>query len=510
MCPPWLDSVREPSPNTTNLLSLKKWAEEARLDPNDPRNAKFLSLLQSVPATTEEGGAMPVNVFRLWQLHEKERFVSDEEFANERRFALLEQRNLGHPELKNKRIPIAKEFISASQWKAVQEYEPYKDYELPPTYQGDFHGNRRQERNRFLLEIREQVLSRVRAGEAKLSIEDVIHYDIIPNIGGLKATLLELISPRRPLKPRRKPERKAKPQNQQISEAKIVVRIVRAFGVPLRNQQHSSGEHSLTSPHLTTPEDDGLMQTTAFFEDSHHTVRPFVAVSLARSDSHQRTTTASGPNPYWNEELSLPFFPPKNDFSPGNLARVTDCIQFNLFDELTVDLLQDDRERGTNVHQRREKRWLGSFTVPFSTLHARTRIEGTFVLEVPKLLLGYTTPVSLVGHQPSDHTHLGSAHTHLQLFVSLEPPLSTLPPIRDLFSSSEEPYLLRRAKQWLKNLHNDHPHHQYLATALDSNGEHVFVTRFIHPQSPPMELCPTGETNQRQAMVRQHSTISSY
>ena len=81
--------------------------------------------------------------------------------------------SLQHPELKNKCIPMAKEHISASQWKviltlfpfsntdcycvclcqAVQEYQAYKDYELPPTYQGDFHGNRREERNRFLLQV---------------------------------------------------------------------------------------------------------------------------------------------------------------------------------------------------------------------------------------------------------------------------------------------------------------------------------------------------------------------
>jgi hypothetical protein len=244
MCPPGLESgdLTEPSPNTANLASLKKWADEAHLDPNDPRNTKFLSLLQSVPTTTTTGTEVHRPVFRLRQLHEKERFVSDEEFATERRFALLEHRQQGHPELKNKCIPMAKEHISASQWKAVQEYQAYKDYELPPTYQGDFHGNRREERNRFLLQIREQVLSRVRSGRAKLKLDDVIHYDIIPNISGLKATLLELISPRRPLKPRRKPTRKAKAQNQQISEAKIVVRIVRAFGVPLRNH-HPSEEH---------------------------------------------------------------------------------------------------------------------------------------------------------------------------------------------------------------------------------------------------------------------------
>ena len=32
--------------------------------------------------------------------------------------------------------------------------------------------------------------------------------------------------------------------------------------------------------------------------------------------------------------------PPYGDFSPGNLAKVTDSIQFNLFDEIIVDLLQ--------------------------------------------------------------------------------------------------------------------------------------------------------------------------
>ena len=66
--------------------------EEARLDPNDPRNMKFLHLLQSVPTTTDESVA---KVFRLKLLHEKERLVSDEEFARERRFALLEHRHRG-------------------------------------------------------------------------------------------------------------------------------------------------------------------------------------------------------------------------------------------------------------------------------------------------------------------------------------------------------------------------------------------------------------------------------
>ena len=66
--------------------------EEAHLDPNDPRNMKFLHLLQSVPTTSDDSIS---RVFRLKLLHEKERLVSDEEFARNRRFSLLEHRHRG-------------------------------------------------------------------------------------------------------------------------------------------------------------------------------------------------------------------------------------------------------------------------------------------------------------------------------------------------------------------------------------------------------------------------------
>ena len=42
-------------------------------------------------------------------------------------------------------------------------------------------------------------------------------------------------------------------------------------------------------------------------DDLQYSVSPFVEVSLTQSDSSQRTSTATGPNPYWNEELILPF-----------------------------------------------------------------------------------------------------------------------------------------------------------------------------------------------------------
>ena len=55
------------------------------------------------------------------------------------------------------------------------------------------------------------------------------------SFSALKSTLVELVSPRQPLKPTRRERRKPKPQNVHVTSANIVVRVVRAFNVPTRS-----------------------------------------------------------------------------------------------------------------------------------------------------------------------------------------------------------------------------------------------------------------------------------
>lgn len=38
---------------------------------------------------------------------------------------------------------------------------------------------------------------------------------------------------------------------------------------------------------------------------------------------------------------------------------------------------------------REEQRWLGSYTLPFSTLYRSGEVQGTFQLDMPPILLGY-------------------------------------------------------------------------------------------------------------------------
>ena len=66
----------------------------------------------------------------------------------------------------------------------------------------------------------------------------------------------------------------------------------------------------------------------------------------------------------------------------------------NSFDEtktnqVQTDLLEDEQERSCRIHQRLENKWLGSLSIPFSSLYQNTRVEGTFRLHSPPVLLGY-------------------------------------------------------------------------------------------------------------------------
>ena len=70
------------------------------------------------------------------------------------------------------------------------------------------------------------------------------------------------------------------------------------------------------------------------------------------------------------------------------LYRVKDSLHLHLFDEVTVDLV-DANDDSSQVHQRIEKKWLGSLSIPFSSLYKNTRIEGTFKLHSPPGMTTY-------------------------------------------------------------------------------------------------------------------------
>jgi coiled-coil and C2 domain-containing protein 2A len=105
-------------------------------------------------------------------------------------------------------------------------------------------------------------------------------------------------------------------------------------------------------------------------------VQPYVEVSFQRRKS--RTSVSEGPNPQWNETLSLSLETPGNDFLPSSILESEvgmELIYVNLFDENIVNINQDDRNRDLEIHQRKERNWLGGFAIPFAALYEQIRVR---------------------------------------------------------------------------------------------------------------------------------------
>ena len=127
-------------------------------------------------------------------------------------------------------------------------------------------------------------------------------------------------------------------------------------------------------------------------------------------------------------------------------------------DLLDVDSASASDQQQVVVHRRLERRWLGSLSVPFSSLYANTRVEGTFRLHSPPVLLGYERtghhllhaggaddgdgggggPSSLGSGVHHRHQHGSRDSTYLNLYLTVEPPLAAPEPPRERLDCGEE------------------------------------------------------------------------
>jgi hypothetical protein len=75
------------------------------------------------------------------------------------------------------------------------------------------------------------------------------------------------------------------------------------------------------------------------------------------------------------------------------MKQVRDRVRISLFDEQVHQNEKDFRHRNS-VNERRERRYLGSVSVPFTTIYRRKSIQGLFRLDRPEINLAYETPIS--------------------------------------------------------------------------------------------------------------------
>ncbi|CAM9315544.1 unnamed protein product [Ectocarpus fasciculatus] len=361
----------------------------------------------------------------------------------------------------------------------------------------------------------------------------------------------EYFEPKRALKP--KPTAR-KAASTILSSCDLLIQVVGGKNVPLRINDGASaaaGRRTATTPMSRKrqpsfdaddiDDNSSMVFSTASAAMGRSTVgldlldknklsekqraRTFIEVSF--QDNTVCTTSVNGAAPNWKQSLSLDIRAPHDDFSPQSMETLQEDIYFTLFDEI----IEDDSQRGGYFEdestERIEKKYLGSFSVPFATVFNQGRVDGVFRLDVPAFNVGYHSAfdkksgadrfdVAPVQEEPAanvDTSHAawdlrvddstqtefeyfasGSSATFLKVLITLDPLLApVVVPGLELSPSSvcpQDRFLVSYAHSWLSQLKSKAVSSQrdYSIFGYNSDGYKVLCCRYLTPQEPPLGL----------------------
>ncbi|XP_051883707.1 protein CC2D2B-like [Pristis pectinata] len=469
-----------------NLQKLANWAKKARIDPNDPQN---LDLMHVIKYVTKEGQSVP-KYFRLQQIQDEFNFVTDEKLEMSRRFRLLVHRNSGVPEYCcYKQVPPYEREVPEH---IFEEFESQKD-DIFIIMGEDSLTEQRMMALKYLEKVKASVMKRLLRVKHHFTLSDiVVECEDISTISQISLALFDVIAPRKTLKPLRKERKKIPAQTLSDGDIKLLINVIGAYNIPMRKciartqplfglMSPVSGMTSNMHYRKSEGEEDPFNQIQ---------VQPFVEVTFQQS--MYQTSIADGSQPCWNEKLEMDFKSPNGDYNSSALCKMNDKILINVFDSLTVASPENDCPETCRIKPH-IKNWLGSISIPFSTILEQSKVSGTFRIDTPVMLLGYTWKKIETGSCEQFYEFGLAESSLLSIFITLDPQVSCSdnedkqPPLWQL-ETIEDEEILHMAYTFQKEIHNIYPKRRVVVNIIDSECRVGIVTRYIKPLGPPQEL----------------------
>jgi hypothetical protein len=424
------------------------------LDPNDPRNAEMLEYMHRSSLAAGAAGRKK-SQFLATESQVEGRLVNPKYHQISARSLVLQARNesgfIRDP------VPLRDEDISSQLYSYIRVRDETEESEWEKSKQ-----NMKQIDTELLYE-REQMRAQAKILNVSHEVHDiaeVVNELELPVLSVDMAWLNKLFEKRRDLRPKRDVHKAVSAPK----SCNIVIQVVKGQNMPVRKVDGTTGGSQ------TTARKNQAGNVSSMPLEQQENVRTFVEISL--QDTCKRTTCSRGTNPRWDQLISLQFRPPAQSFSPAHLSTCTDMISFNVFDEITTSNEIDPRLTRTRVHHS-EQRWLGSFSIPFTTIYNNGKIDGAFSINVPPHLLGYEQPHS-------------EREAFLFIYATMDPVLATPPPKPDRFHHMNPFYA--RAIQWCAELKAKSPmmaKRSFLAVAGDISSNPQFICRYITAERPP-------------------------
>ena len=453
------------------------------------------------------------------------------EYASSRQEALKRREVI--PELSGKTIPLLeselkndKGFINI--WRMFQHEKELKR-ERKVEKKDEDKGLKRKEK--FLETLRKRQQEAKSGGPQKQNLpENVIQeMKIDLQISFILDCCRSIFTPRRRLRPIRKAQVCKKGNT--ISESKLVIHIIKGHNIPIRNESAPIAKKiqeyeaaNLIRPDLSdypmgrNPRGD-MMARSMIRENQDIPkglskfvlppeiirVETYVEVRLVTSTHTftSRTQSVEGVHPDWNEIVEIAIKPRKDSvFTDEELSGNTDVLYFILFDE--VKKIRDDKESET---VKKERRFLGSFTIPLLTVFQNPpRLEAIIKVSRPSIIFGYYTSKSnLFQMSKEDQDNQGidpAIHTFMNISISLDPGIA-LPSENEFeyYPGFENIKLLMTGTKWVQGIKSTAIYEKRLIKLFAENvqGESVFMSRYLYPQKPPTVIF--NEARQRDSEV---------